>query len=574
MKKVSVAAFSPEIRVSDIDYNTLKIKDMITVAEEKGADLLFLPEFCITSRSCGDLFSNRGLLEKTLLALEELMSFTSGKQLVCVFSAPLTIENNLYEAAVFMCGGQILSVIPRTDFSGDIDYLRWFTPWHGANGLYKLGNGREVYVCDSLQMNQHCYAVFFGHASLRTVGTSQVSLVYTSSVERVGRISEIRNALRTHTKENGFAAVGLSPDISESTGSGVCSGFSCMYFNGKHLGSNAPFSGQNLIYDTSTAPLPEAGEPDDCWLALEIQGQALAQRLKKIWVSKIILGISGGLDSTQALIAGVRALDIMGVPRTNLIAVTMPCFGTTSRTKSNAQRMAELCGVTFREVSIRESVIQHLKDIGHDGYTSDVTYENAQARERTQVLMDLANMENAIVLGTGDMSEAALGWCTFNGDHISMYNVNCNLTKTFLRKIVRYEATELLSGELSEVLLDVIDTPVSPELKPAVDGEIAQKTEDILGPYEVLDYYLECLVKDNKPVREIYSGATETFADRYLEEDLMKWLKQFIKRFFNNQFKRNCVPDGPMVVDYSISPFRGWIMTSDTSSASFLSDLE
>ncbi|MDO5138464.1 MAG: NAD(+) synthase, partial [Oscillospiraceae bacterium] len=281
-------------------------------------------------------------------------------------------------------------------------------------------------------------------------------------------------------------------------------------------------------------------------------------------------GISGGLDSTQALLAGVKALDILGYPRTNMIAVTMPCFGTTTRTKSNAQHISELCGTDFREISIRESVVQHLKDIGHDGVTADVAFENAQARERTQVLMDLANMENAIVLGTGDMSEAALGWCTYNGDHMSMYNVNCNMTKTFLRKVVRYEAEHCENIELSKVLLDVIDTPVSPELKPSEKDNISQKTEDILGPYEVLDYYLERFVKYHQSPTAIFELAQKVFAEKYDIEDLKKWLNQFIKRFFNNQFKRNCVPDGPRVIDYDLSPSSGWIMTSDTSNASFL----
>ena len=229
-----------------------------------------------------------------------------------------------------------------------------------------------------------------------------------------------------------------------------------------------------------------------------------------------------------------------------------------------------MCGTDFREISIRESVVQHLKDIGHDGVTADVAFENAQARERTQVLMDIANMENAIVLGTGDMSEAALGWCTYNGDHMSMYNVNCNMTKTFLRQVVRYEAEHSDNEEIAKVLLDVIDTPVSPELKPSEQDNISQKTEDILGPYEVLDRYLELLVREKKGPKDILVCAIDEFSGKYSEEELKKWLNQFIKRFFNNQFKRNCVPDGPRVIDYDLSPANGWIMTSDTSNGSFL----
>ena len=573
MKNWRLASFAPDIRVADVVYNADGIAATIDMAEEQAADLLFLPELCVTSRSCGDLYLNRGLLDTALASVMELASRTNGKRLIAVFSAPVQLEDAVYETSFFAGGGQILAAVPRTDFSGETELLRWFRPWAGENGIYRLSDGSEVYVCTDLQIDGSSIRVAYGMTDMAKGDNEDITLVYTSSREAIGRISAIRKELADFTRKTKKAAIAVTPDVSESTGSGVCSGYSSCYRSGKHIGSVPPFERGLLLADTSSDPVPDVLEPDKCALALEIQGHGLAQRLKKIWVQKVILGISGGLDSTQALMAGVHAMDILGYPRTNLIAVTMPCFGTTSRTKSNAQKMSELCGVTFREISIRASVEQHLKDIGHDGQTPDVTYENAQARERTQVLMDLANMENAIVLGTGDMSEAALGWCTFNGDHISMYNVNCNLTKSFLREIVRYEANELVSGELSRVLLDVIDTPVSPELKPAVDGAIAQKTEDILGPYEVLDTFLASFVRDRFSVTEVLENALKEFKGRYSEEDIRNWLKQFVKRFFNNQFKRNCVPDGPAVIDYSISPFGGWIMTSDTSSATFLSEL-
>lgn len=573
MKNWRLASFAPDIRVADVAFNADGIAASVDMAEDQAADLLFLPELCVTSRSCGDLYLNRGLLDTALASVMELTARTDGKRLIAVFSAPVLLEGAVYETAFFAGGGQILAVVPRTDYSGETELLRWFRPWKGENGIYRLSDGTEVYVCDSLQIDGSSIRIAYGIEELDGGENEDLTLVYTSSREAVGRITSIRETLAAYTRKSKKAALAVTPDVSESTGAGVCSGYAACYRGGKHIGSVPPFERGMLLADTSSDSVPDVLEPDRCALALEIQGQGLAQRLKKIWVQKLILGISGGLDSTQALMAGVHAMDILGYPRTNLIAVTMPCFGTTSRTKSNAQKMSELCGVTFREISIRASVEQHLKDIGHDGKTPDVTYENAQARERTQVLMDLANMENAIVLGTGDMSEAALGWCTFNGDHISMYNVNCNLTKTFLREIVRYEANNLVSGQLSEVLLDVIDTPVSPELKPAVDGAIAQKTEDILGPYEVLDTFLASFVRDRLSVTDVLENALKEFEGRYSEEDIRKWLKQFVKRFFNNQFKRNCVPDGPAVVDYSISPFGGWVMTSDTSSATFLSEL-
>ena len=574
MTHKQIVVFSPEMRVADTCFNIEHISDAYNRYAGEDIDLLIMPELCITGVSCGDLFTNDRLLEASLEGLFDLAALTGDRKTMLLVSLPVRIKGGVYETAAFLGDGEIISLIPRSSFSNLDSYkLRWFDKWDLPNEVVLLDNGKEVYCCNDIDINRKAYCVCYDENNLNTMKSeADVVVLYTSSTEYIGRSERIRQLMLSYSKQNGTAVVSVTPDKTESTGKGVCSGYSCVVNKGKLCADTELFSGEPLVTDLKTNKETHK-DPDDCDLAVLIQAHSLAQRLKKIWVSKIIIGISGGLDSTQALLAGVKALDILGYPKTNMIAVTMPCFGTTTRTKSNAQRISELCGTDFREISIRESVVQHLKDIGHDGVTADVAFENAQARERTQVLMDLANMENAIVLGTGDMSEAALGWCTYNGDHMSMYNVNCNMTKTFLRKVVRYEAEHCDNKELANVLLDVIDTPVSPELKPSEQDNISQKTEDILGPYEVLDYYLEKMVKDKLGPKDILESSLNKFKDRYSDEDLTAWLKQFIKRFFNNQFKRNCVPDGPRVIDYDLSPSSGWIMTSDTSNASFLNSL-
>ena len=300
---------------------------------------------------------------------------------------------------------------------------------------------------------------------------------------------------------------------------------------------------------------------------MEIQSRGLAARLKKIRSAKAVLGVSGGLDSTLALLVSVKAMKLLGKSGKDVIAVSMPCFGTSVRTKTNADRMCEALDVDYRIIDISGSVRQHLSDIGHDGETAGTAYENAQARERTQVLMDLANMENGIVVGTGDMSEAALGWCTFNGDHMSMYNVNCSITKTFIRDIVTRYADEC-GGELADVLRDIVSTPVSPELKPAVEGEISQKTEDILGPYDAHDFFLYHFIRNGSGPRKILKLAETAFKGVYTSEKLENWIGVFFKRFFASQFKRSCAPDGPNIGHVSLSYGFGWTMPSDLSGKS------
>ena len=570
MTRKKIMVYSPELKVSDVAYNTEQIIKAYDMASSEGMDILILPELCITSMSCGDLFLNSRLLDCAVDSLYMIAASTEGKKTMLVVSLPLHVSGKVYEASALLGDGEVLALIPRAHFSSrNSNKLRWFSPWDSSNDVVILDNGKEVYCCSEIDINNMTYSICFDENELDPeVQNKDVVVLYTSSAEYIGRSKTIRDLVTDASKKNKNVVVSVTPDRTESTGKGVCSGYSCIAYKGKVYSESGLFSGEPIFTDLKEE-ITDFNDIDDCELAVLIQAHSLAQRLKKIWVSKLVLGISGGLDSTQALLAGIKALDILGYPRKNMIAVTMPCFGTTSRTKSNAQHMSELCGTDFREISIRESVIQHLKDIGHDGKTADVTFENAQARERTQVLMDLANMENAIVLGTGDMSEAALGWCTYNGDHMSMYNVNCNMTKTFLRKVVRYEAEHCENKELAKVLIDVIDTPVSPELKPSEKDNISQKTEDILGPYEVLDYYLERFVKDHQSPVDIFELSKQEFYGKYDEEELRKWLNQFMKRFFNNQFKRNCVPDGPRVVDFDLSPSEGGIMASDTSYATF-----
>ena len=416
---------------------------------------------------------------------------------------------------------------------------------------------------------------------------------------------ELNNA-RSLSLSDGATYVIANAGIGESTTDAVFAAHNIIADNGDILAEAEPFAGDNLItadvptvthagknedkadYDDNDGydgpmipanpylPLDKDGQISECLEALEIQAQGLAARVERSYSKAIIIGVSGGLDSTLALLVCARAADILGISRKSVIGVTMPCFGTTKRTKSNAEKLSEALGISFRTVDIRNSVTQHLADIGHDGVTTDVTFENAQARERTQVLMDIANMVGGLVVGTGDLSELVLGWATYNGDHMSMYSVNASIPKTVIRRIVEVysDKVRVEKPEISVVLDDILATPVSPELLPPKDGEIAQCTEELVGPYELHDYFIYCVLGCGMSVRETYSYAKETFEGVYEKSTILGWLRVFVRRFFSQQFKRSCMPDGPKVGFISVSPRGGLYMPSDMSSAVWLEELD
>ncbi len=629
---VRVMALTPDVRVADTAYNLEAVKAAIDTAAEKGAALLVLPELCLTSTGCGDLLLQGLLLDNAEKAAAEAAAYTLGKDVAVCFSFPVRKDGALYDAAALAAGGKILGVVPKTyvaDHSGAFG-SRYFLPAQDENSTveicgeeYPFGS-RLLFRCEEQPLLTIGIEIGEDMAAACTPGTlhglagATVIACPDAAEALIGRADWTRGRVLDAAASGNLAFVYCSSGAGESTGTGVC-GSHCIIAEGNHVLDEAlPFGCGCAVadidvetldrarrktagvrdtaegYDTVwfSLGLPEGGEilrhisktpfvnedenkaREAFRLALEIQARGLATRLDRVGIKKVVLGVSGGLDSTMALLAAVKCYDLTGRDRKDIVAITMPCFGTSDRTKSNAQKMSELLGTDFRTIDISGAVARHLSDIGHDGETADVTFENAQARERTQVLMDISNMENGLVLGTGDLSESALGWCTFNGDHISMYNVDCDMPKTFIRSCVYYYADECGDEALKAVLRDVVDTPVSPELKPAVNGEIAQKTEDILGPYEAHDFFLYHFVRNGSGPRKILRLAKQAFRGVYTDEDLEAWLRKFLWKFFSSQFKRNCVPDGPRVGTVDLSPRGGWRMVSDVSAASFVAELD
>ncbi len=627
-----VMAITPDVKTGDVKYNLEAVRKAAEEAAEAGASLLVLPELCLTSAGCQDLLLQKTLLDQAEKAAAEAASFTAERDLVLVYSFPLRKDGALFEVAAVAAGGDILGLVPKTcipDHSG-ASGSRYFLPAPEENGTASVCGrevpfgGRLLFRCQEqpfftlgVEMGEDLESAC-PPSTLHALAGATVIACPAASQEVIGRAAKRRAWILNQAGKGNCAYVYCSAGEGESTGDGVCSAHSLIAEGGYILAEAEPFGKGRCAADTDlealdharrktagvrdaaegydvvsfSLNLPEGGEllrsisktpfvnedenkaREAARLSLEIQARGLAGRLDRCGAKKVMLGVSGGLDSTTALLAAVKCFDMTGRDRKDIVAVTMPCFGTSRRTRSNAEKMSRLLKVDFRTVDISRSVSRHLSDIGHDGKTPDVTFENAQARERTQVLMDLANLENGLVLGTGDLSESALGWCTFNGDHISMYNVDCDLPKTFMRSLVYYYADECGSAALKKVLRDVVDTPVSPELKPAVNGEIAQKTEDILGPYEAHDFFLYHMVRNGSGPKKIMRLAKQAFRGIYAEEDLEAWLRKFLWKFFSSQFKRNCTPDGPKVGTVDLSPKGGWRMAGDVSAASFVAELD
>jgi len=632
---IKVAAGSVKVTVADVAANTAEIKRRIRQADEKGVNLLVLPELCLTGYTCGDLFYSDKLLRSAREALLELAGFTSDKYPLVLVGLPLRHGHRLFNCAAVLLGGKIIAIVPKTHLPNYSEFYekRQFASADalGGNTTINLGGldvpfGRHIILRHESLENfafgiEICEDLWTqstpGEALCRAGATIIANL--SASNEIVGKEGYRRLLVQATSARLICGYVCSNAGPGESTQDTVFSQHHLICENGILLAENRPFEENELIIseidverlagerhrlnaylspaDKNIVPVTFSQEIRETELTakisrtpfvpaeegvvneraekiLAIQAQGLKKRLEHTRAKKAVLGISGGLDSCLALLVTARAMDMLSRPRTDIIAVTMPCFGTTKRTKSNAERLCACLGVTLREIDITESVTRHFKDIGHDESEHDLTFENSQARERTQVLMDIANKESGLVVGTGDLSELALGWATYNGDHMSMYAVNSSVPKTLVRHIVRYVASRS-DGELAKVLFDILDTPVSPELLPAGENdEISQKTEDLVGPYELHDFFLYYALRFGFGPAKIYRLARYAFDGAYDNETILRWLKVFFRRFFSQQFKRSCMPDGPKVGSVSLSPRSDWRMPSDASSALWLSELE
>lgn len=627
---VKVAALTPEIKVADCDFNASSVISLLEKAEKEEAALAVFPELCLTGYTAGDLFYGDTLLKGAEEALKKIADYTRGKKALVFVGLPIRREGALYNCAAAVTDGKILGVVPKTHLPAYNEFYekRWFTSGAGESGdislcgqtvpfgtdlVFRAENKRAFSVAAEI-----CEDLWVGDSpSLRhAFAGANIIVNLSASDETVGKADYRRALVSMQSAKLVCGYVYADAGEGESTTDLVFSGHNLVSENGKILAESNLF--QNgmicseidvdfLEYERSKivrrdvkesareiAFTAKGGEtvltrvyerrpfvPDSekeldkrAELILDIQSNALKKRLKHTSTGAAVVGVSGGLDSSLALLVCVRAFGLLNRPLTDIVAVSMPAFGTTKRTKSNAQKLSELLGVTFRTVDVTKSVLRHFEDIGHDPLITDVTYENSQARERTQVLMDIANSLNGMVIGTGDLSELALGWATYNGDHMSMYGVNSSVPKTLVRHLVEYEAKTAKDKKLAAVLYDILATPVSPELLPAEKGEISQKTEDIVGPYELHDFFLYHFVRNGFGAGKIYRLAVRAFDKVYDRETVAKWLRIFIRRFFSQQFKRSCVPDGVKAGSVSLSPRGDWRMPSDACRVLWEKDLD
>ena len=630
---LKVCAVSPRVTVAGVQSNLNAALQEIEKANKNKVQILVFPELFLSGYTCGDLFLQTALQDACKSALTAVCRATENSALVVVIGLPLKFGTSLYNCAAVVQNGMVVAVIPKTYIPNYNEYYekRWFASGDGVNGTIKL-NGQEVPFGQTLvRLSDDAVIGVEICEDLWTPSTPGTSLALSganiivnlsASNEVVTKNDYRKNLIRMQSAKDFCAYIYASAGVGESTTDLVFSGACTVAENGALLseGERFAFNGsmaeacidieklnaerahntsftdaakklKEKLSEVSTpvevsdleynevnrsfdphpfVPSDSAEKDERCREILSIQSHALAKRMSHIGAKKAIIGISGGLDSTLALLVTARALKILNLPNENMICVTMPGFGTTDRTYQNAVDLIHAFGATFMEISIRNAARGHMADIGHDESVHDITYENTQARERTQILMDLANKHGAVLVGTGDLSELALGWCTYNADHMSMYGVNAGVPKTLVRHLVRNEAQQL-PEEISKILNDILDTPVSPELLPPDEnGNIQQKTEETLGPYEVHDFYLYHFLRFGTRPEKLLFMASRAFAGIYSEEQLKNWLKLFVRRFFTNQFKRSCLPDGPKVGSVSLSPRGDWRMPSDADCSVWL----
>lgn len=630
---VRVAASVPELKVANVEFNTKEVIKEIKALDKEGVQIVTFPELCLTGYTCADLFSQNILITKSKEAIKEVIDSTKLLDIISIIGAPIVCDNQLFNCGVVINKGEILGVVPKTYIPnyGEFYEKRWFSTSNTLTSKTINLFGKEVPIGIDLVFRdindskfafgiEICEDLWSPKAPSVEAALNGATMIFnlSASNEVIGKAQYRRNLINMQSAKNVCAYIYSSSGVNESSTDLVFSGYAGISENGSMLVENERFNFKtnhiisdvdiqrlmnNRIKDISFmgigainsyrvididlkdnnndlkriydeypfVPSNEDKRAERCSEIINIQACGLAKRIKHTGMKKCVIGISGGLDSTLAFLVIIEAYRKLGISFDNLIGVTMPGFGTTGRTYNNALTLMRNYGVTMREVSIKEASLQHFKDIGLEDTDRSVTYENTQARERTQILMDIANKEGGLVIGTGDLSELALGWCTYNGDHMSMYAVNTSIPKTLVRYLVKYFADIEQNEECKKTILDILDTPISPELlPPSKDGKIEQQTESVVGPYILHDFFLYHFMRYGASPDKIKYIAIKTFDGMYDEETIDKWLKFFIKRFFNQQFKRSCLPDGPKVGTISVSPRGDLRMPSDADSSIWL----
>ncbi len=629
---ITVATATPQVAVADCEANAQAILACINEMAAAHAKVMVLPELCITGYTCSDLFWQTKLLDEAEAALSVIAEGSRQVDALIAVGMPLRVAGKLLNVAAILCRGKVLGFVPKVNLPAYNEFYetRHFTSGSADMGTVQFG-GEEIPVGTNLLFScenvvdlcvaaEICEDLWVPNPPSVQHALAGASVIcnLSASDEMVGKGSYRRDLVAGQSARLVCAYLYATAGEGESTTDLVFGGQNLIAENGTVLAESTTFENeinvatidvQRLASERrrmSTFPAAESKEyreisfalaeeetklarffdadpfvpsnadqlSDRCEEILNIQALGLKKRLAHTHAKSAVVGISGGLDSTLALLVAARAFDMLGLPRKGIVAVTMPGFGTTDRTYNNAVAMIKSLGATFKEVPIAKAVMQHFADIDHDASIHDVTYENSQARERTQILMDIANQANGFVIGTGDLSELALGWATYNGDHMSMYAVNASVPKTLVRHLVRHYADTSADEVLAGVLYDVLDTPVSPELLPPEDGAISQKTEDLVGPYELHDFFLYQMLRMCFPPAKIYRVAKEAFAGRYSNETILKWLRTFYWRFFSQQFKRSCLPDGPKVGSVAVSPRGDLRMPSDACVSAWIKEVE
>ena len=631
---IKVSAACPIVNVADIEFNLINIQICIQKAIDEKSKFIVFPELSITAYTCADLFLQAELIEKSEKAIKSLCEFSKNKDILIAVGAPLHFNNCLYNCAYVIFNGKLLGIVPKSYIPNYSEFYekRWFAEGLGIiNKTVNLSFAKGIpfgtnllFTCNNIKFGfevcEDLWVTIPPSSYLALQGANVIANLSASN-ELVSKADYRKSLVSSQSARCMCSYLYASSGVFESSTDLLFSGHLLISENGLLLKENNRFQRENEIItsiidigklnserlrNTSFRNSDSISPFDACEIPFEflsldfgvfdrkidkhpfvpenqhqrelrcneifnIQSSALAKRFCHTGLNKAIVGISGGLDSTLALLVIVKTFDMLKIPRKNIVTITMPGFGTTDRTYMNAINLCKLLGTELREINIVDACIKHFKDINHPIEKHDITYENVQARERTQILMDVANKEGGLLIGTGDLSELALGWCTYNGDHMSMYSVNCSIPKTLVRYLVKYVADKESSKEVSDILLDILDTPVSPELLPKdKNGEITQKTEDIVGPYELHDFFLYYFMKQGTSPKKILFLAKEAFKADYSDDEIIKWLDKFIKRFFTQQFKRSALPDGPKVGTISVSPRGDLRMPSDASFNSFL----
>lgn len=609
---IKVSACTPSLRLADCAYNGERIIELMAEARERGSNIAVFPELCITGSTCGDLFAQKALTDEALKCLKRIAEATEGSDMLTFVGLPLRYGGRLLSVAAAVQSGEIRAIIPKSSSDYPLEGCDIDLDCFSGEGISAVLGREIILICGSLPslrvgclIGEEIASPDSPDTELAMLGTTVIVCMGSEPELDVSKEERLEH-MKARSRQLRCAFVYAGADMGESSTDFVYSGHKIICENGEILAESELF-GEDRITTTEidtdyleflrirraefapkgrdfeeitfktaltetklTRYIPKTPFiPEDenemklrCGRIIELQARGLKRRLEHINAKCAVIGVSGGLDSTLALLVAVNAANLMGKDEKYVTAVTMPCFGTSKRTKNNALRLCELLGTTLYTVDISEAVKVHLRDIGLDTDDRSVTFENAQARERTQVLMDMSNRLGGIVVGTGDLSELALGFTTYNGDHMSMYGVNSTVPKTLMRKIVLCEA-DRLGGELADVLRDIVNTPVSPELLPGRDGEIAQKTESIVGPYELVDFILYYGIGCGYPPEKVKRAAKYAFEDELSDEEIEKRCEDFYRRFFNNQFKRSCLPDSPATGAISLSPRKGFNMPSD-----------